>query len=376
MMGGGGGAPGGGGGGPGGPGGRDGGDFSMVLLDLSTPGKHVKSGDVVAEFDRVNMLNRIDDYKDSVTQAELNLKNRIATLGVNDEAHQQQVREAKADMEKAQLDLKTVEVVSNIQAERYKLAAEETAARYKQLLSEVPLLAVSQKSDLRNSQISLETTKIELQKSVANAEKMVLKAPLDGIVVMQSIRRGQEIAQVQKGDQVNPGQTFMQVVDPSSMVVNANVNQVDAEILRIGMKATIRLDAYPGLELPGHVYSIGAVPVAGRRPNFMRQIPIRLKLDKEDPLVLPDLSASAEIVLESEKQATLAPLGSIFQDNEKSKPFVFVQSAQGWTKREVALGLRSNVAVSVRSGLNKGDIVALDMPPQEASGAESGKPPA
>jgi len=154
------------------------------------------------------------------------------------------------------------------------------------------------------------------------------------------------------------------------------VNQVDAELLRIGMKAMVRIDAYPGLELPGHVYSIGAVPVAGRRPNFMRTIPIRLKLDKEDPRVLPDLSASAEVLLESSKQdATLAPLAAIFAGEPGAKPFVFLRSPEGWQRREVELGVRSNVAAVVTSGLNKGDVVALDMPPQAASGEGGSKPP-
>ncbi len=40
---------------------------------------------------------------------------------------------------------------------------------------------------------------------------------------------------------------FMQIVDPSSMVINANINQVDSEALRIGMRASVRFDAYPGL---------------------------------------------------------------------------------------------------------------------------------
>jgi Membrane-fusion protein len=110
------------------------------------------------------------------------------------------------------------------------------------------------------------------------------------------------------------------------------------------------------------VYSIGAVPVPGRRPNFMRQIPIRLKLDKMDPLVVPDLSASADVVLESERQATLAPLASIFQDSPGGKPYVFLRSATGWQKRPVELGLQNSVDAVVKSGLSKGDVVALESP--------------
>src|SRR5664279_2370561 len=44
-------------------GGGGGGDFSLVLLKLAKPGIHVKSGDVVAEFDPQNQLQRLDDYK-------------------------------------------------------------------------------------------------------------------------------------------------------------------------------------------------------------------------------------------------------------------------------------------------------------------------
>ena len=341
-------------------------------MKLENPGGHVKKGDVVAEFDRASMLNRIDDYKDTVIQAEASIRNQIATLAVTDEAHKQSVRVAKSDMDKAKLDLQTLEVVSDIDAEKLKLSAEETAAYYKQLLTEIPLLKISQTADLRGTELTRDESKIELQKSVSNADRMIMKSPMEGIVVMQSIRRGVEYGQAQVGDQIYPGQPFMQIVDPRSMVLNATVNQVDAELLRIGMRATVRFDAYPGLELPGHVYAIGAVPVAGRRPTFMRAIPVRLKLDKTDPRVVPDLSASADVTLDSEEQATMAPLGAVFQNGSAEKPFVFVRTADGWQKREVGLGLRNNIVVAVRSGLSKGDVVALD-PPQETTG--SGGPP-
>jgi multidrug efflux pump subunit AcrA (membrane-fusion protein) len=350
------------------------GDFAMVLLELPNPGGRVKKGDVVAEFDRQYMLNRIDDYKDSVIQAEASIKNKKANLAVSREAHEQQLRIAKADMEKAKLDLQTIEVVSAIDSERLKLAVEETEAHYKQLLKEVPLLEASQAADLRNTEINRDTSKIELQKSINNAERMVLKAPMDGIVVMQQIRRGMEYGQAQKGDQISSGQMFMQIVDPASMVVNANVNQVDAEVLRIGQKAKVRLDAYPGLELAAHVYSIGAVPVPGRRPNFMRQIPIRLKLDQMDPLVVPDLTASADVTLESERQAALVPLSSVFHDGPAGKPFVFVQSPTGWVKRQIELGLSNNVEGAIRSGLKRGEVVAIESPMDLTAGKAEGKP--
>ena len=57
-------------GGGGGGGGGPMGDFSLVLMKLAKPGVHVKSGDMVAEFDPQNQLQRLDDYKDPPIQQE------------------------------------------------------------------------------------------------------------------------------------------------------------------------------------------------------------------------------------------------------------------------------------------------------------------
>lgn len=358
-----------GGGGGGGGGMSSGGDFMLVLLDLAKPGAHVKKGDVVAEFDRQYQLNRLDDYKARVVQAEATIKKLKADQAVAKEAHEQLLRIAKADLEKAQLDLKTIEVRSAIESERFKLAVEENQARYKQLLSEQKLFDVSQRAELRAAEIDRDQSKIELQRNTANVEKMVLRAPLDGIVVMQSIFRGGEMGQVQQGDQIYPGQPFMQIVDPSSMVINATINQVDSEQLRIGMKAVTRIDAYPGLDLPARIVGLGAMTkTAGWRANWVKEIPVRLKLEKMDPRVIPDLSASADIVLASQKQAAIVPLASIFRDGEhagsqeRQATFAFVQSPSGWERKEVELGLTSHVAATVRSGLKDGEVVATQRP--------------
>ncbi len=340
-----------------------GGDFMLVITNMATPGAHVKKGDVVAEFDRQYQLTRIDNYKASVIQAEADIKRMKANLYVSKDAHNQLIRVAKADVEKARLDLKTAEVRSAIEAETLKLGVEEAEAHYKQLTGEVKLFDASQRAQLRITEIDRDRSKIELQRATANVERMVLRAPMNGIVVMQSTRRGGEFGQVQIGDQIYPGQFFMQIVDPRSMVVNATINQVDSEMLRLGMKARTELDAYPDLALPTHVAAIGAVPRSGgRRPSFVKDIPIRLKLDQQDPKVIPDLSAGTNIVLAAEKQATLAPLGSIFQDNDQSRPYVFIRSPDGWERREVEVGLKDNVYAAIRSGLQAGDEIAAERP--------------
>ncbi len=334
----------------------------IVVLSLSKPGSMVKKGDVVAEFDRQYMLTRLDDYKASVVQADADLRKVKADLAVRQETLMQRVRVAKADLDKARLDLKTLEVVSDMDAIRLKLAAEEADARHKQLLREMELSEAANRADLRSSEIELEQARLELKRAENNANKMLVKAPMDGLVVMQSIRRGMEQAQVQEGDQLYPGQIFMQIVDPSSMVVNANVNQVDSESLRIGQSARVNLDAFPSVQLTGKVFSIGAVPIAGRRANFMKTIPVRVKLDGQDNRVIPDLSAYADVLVAAERGMSLIPAASLFRDGEQGKTFVYLRGPGEWQRRDVEIGATDSQRVAVKSGLKSGDVVSLAPP--------------
>ncbi len=350
-----------GGGGGGGLGAPMGGDFSLILLRLAKAGTQVKTGDVVAEFDPQFQQQRFDDYKDAVIQQENMVKKMLANLAAVKEAHDQKVRTAKADWEKAKLDLQTAPIRSQIDAEKYKLAVEEADLKYKMLVAESAQVEESQRAQIRANELNREQVKIELQRAENNVQKMSIKSPMDGIVVMQSIVRNGEFGQIREGDQVNAGQPFLSIVDPRSMVLNATVNQVDAEKLRLGMKATVHLDAYPDVELPATLVGIGAMSKTSTfRASYVGEIPVRLKIEKTDPRLIPDLTGSAEIVLNTENNALIAPRSAVFQENDEA--FVFIQGPEGWVRKKVDLGLASFTVVAVRSGLQKGDVIALQRP--------------
>ncbi len=353
----------GGGGGGGGGFGGGGSEFTLILQDLVKPGSRVKKGDQVAEFDRQFMLQRIDDYKSSVAQQVANVQKLKAELEMYREAHRQTIATAKAALDKAKLDVRTVPVLSAIDAERVKLALEEAEAQYKQVLSEVRHVEASEKAQIRNAELDLKAAELELRRAEQNADRMVSRASIDGMTVMQNVMRGSEFAQIQQGDQLYPGQFFMQVVDTSSMVINATLNQVDAERLRVGYKATVRFDAYPDLVLPAHVVALAAVTkTGGFRASYVKEIPVRLKLDKIDPRVIPDLSVSIDVEIASEEAAAAIPLAAVQKDSANGQSYVFVRDGAGWTRRPVELGLTNFLVAAVKQGLKPGEVVALEEP--------------
>jgi multidrug efflux pump subunit AcrA (membrane-fusion protein) len=347
--------------------GGGGGMFGLVLQDLARPGSIIGKGSQVAEFDRQFMLQRLDDYRAAVAQTELNQDSLKANLEVTLKAHQQTIETARAAMEKARLDLKTIPVLSAIETEKLKLAFEAAEAKYKQLLNEVKLFETSQRADIRNAELDLQQARLELKRAEANADKMVMKAPIGGLIVMQQTFRGSDFSPIQAGDQLQPGQFFMSIVDPSSMVVNATVNQVDIERLRIGTRARVRFDAYPDLELPARIDTVGGLPKSGgMRDTFLKELPIRLVLEKMDKRVIPDLSVSVDVILE-EGEGVVAPAGAVFRDKVGGEPFFFVRNESGWSRQPAQLGTASFLSVAVKSGLKAGDVVALERPPETAT---------
>jgi len=341
-------------------------EFALTLQEVARAGALVKKGTTIAEFDRQYMLLRVDDYRASVAQTEAGFKKLTAELEVTKKAHEQTIASAKGSLEKARLDMKTTPVLSAIDAERARLALEEAEARHQQLLAEVKFVEIGQKAEIRNSEIELEQSRIELKRAEANADRMIARAPIDGLVVMQNTFRGTEFAQIQKGDVLYPGQPYISIVDPSSMIINASVNQADIENMRVGARARVRFDAYPSLELPARVYSIGAITRAGgQRPNYLKEVPVILKLEQMDVRVIPDLSVSADVVVEMAEEATVVPRGAVFGDDRGS--FVYVRQGDGWERRNIELGVSSNVQSSVRTGLKVGEVVALDAPSAEPS---------
>ena len=295
---------------------------------------------MVAELDRQYQLVRLDDFRASVADLENGLKTLRQTLDVEKKAHNASIEAAKADLDKARYDLKTIPVQSAIVAEQLKLAEQESSARYKELLSEVKPKDESQNAEWRLNTLEHEQAKIELGRAEKKRRAHAGPRADRRHHVMSSTWRAGEFGQIQAGDELHAGMMFMKVVDPGSMIITATINQADIETIRVGYEARVRFDAYPDLELPARVYSIGAMPnTGGFRTSYVKAVPVVLKIEKLDPRVIPDLSVAVDVVLSAEPAGVLAPLEGIFTDAPGGPAYVFVGSKGGWERREVEIGL-------------------------------------
>jgi hypothetical protein len=118
---------------------------------------------------------------------------------------------------------------------------------------------------------------------------------MNGIVVLNSIWLGGRMGTVQSGDQVNPGTSFMQVVDPSRMEVRVQIPQPDLGQVRVGERAQVRPDAYPQMVLPAVLEEVSPLGQEGNFSDKIRMFNARFVVEGSDPKLLPDLSVAVDV---------------------------------------------------------------------------------
>lgn len=124
-------------------------------------------------------------------------------------------------------------------------------------------------------------------------------APIGGIV--------SQADRLQLGQMMMTGLPAVTVVSDRPAWIEANFKETDLNKMRVGQCALVRFDAYPGLELKGHVASIGAgtgsefsvLPAQNANGNWVKvtqRVPVRIALDEKSPReMIAGLSADVTV---------------------------------------------------------------------------------
>lgn len=338
----------------------------QLLLELVPSGTRVKQGDVVARIDDQQLRDHIDDVQATIDTAWADVRKRKAEQEVELGTLQQNLLVLQSDLEKWKLEAKTAEVRTVIDQELLKIGIEEAEARVREAQEEIRIKKQAQEAELKVLEITARRHEQHRARHEHDLERYTVLAPMDGLAVRQPIFRGGQMQLVREGDQVFPGMLFLRIMDVDRMQLEAQVNQVDASLLRIGQPARVGLDAFPDLVLKGRVESIGSLAKeVGTQVQYVRTIPVKIRIEGKHPQLIPDLSGYADIVVTRKENVTQVPLAAVHQ--EQGETYVWVQQGQRYERRPVVLGMKNYTHAEVLSGLKEGETVLLGHPPKPAS---------
>ncbi|MDE0263970.1 MAG: efflux RND transporter periplasmic adaptor subunit [Bryobacterales bacterium] len=352
-------------------GGRDrGGGSGLTIQTLAEAGTVVQAGEVVAEFESKSTQDQMDTYASMLAQTRAQTATRKAEMLIATETLRQNYRTTKAEAEKAAFDLQTAEVRSAIQAEIFKLLAEEGTASSEQLEQEVRLQELADAAEQRSLDITVEQDHKRLERTEFDFEKMKLRTPVGGLVVIETMFSRGSFQQASPGDQVYGGAYFMRIVDLSSMAVYAELNQADSQIIELGAPVIVRLDAYPDAEFEGRIKNVGAMATSsgssggrrgppgssGSRGDWIKKVSVLVEIVDSDQRIQPDLSASVDVIVDKQEDVLVIPRAAIAEID--GAPVVWVEDDRAFEMRQVQLGSVSDTQAVVVSGLSEGEMIA------------------
>lgn len=275
--------------------------FQLVIVRLTRGGSKVKKGDLLVEFDRSAQIKAARDreyeYKDLLAQIEKKKADqqsdkaqRQADFAIAENAHR-----------RAELDLKGIELLPAVTAEKNQQTLEESRAKVAQLRKTNDLKDRAAAADLRILEIQRDRAKNAWDHATRNSARMRITSPMDGLVVLKSIWKQGTMAEVQEGEEVRAGIPILEVVDPTTMRVRANVNQADAAYLTAGAPVRVTLDSYPSRPFPGTVAYVSPVASTSSLSQRVRTFLAVFTVDGTDEHLLPDLAAAVDVIAPAAK---------------------------------------------------------------------------
>jgi len=130
----------------------------------------------------------------------------------------------------------------------------------------------------------VEAAKVQRAQAQVNLGRTEIRAPSTGRIA-QSDR-------LQIGQMMVQGLPAVTLVDTEHPWVEANFKETDLADMRVGQRAEISFDAYPGLKIRGHVLTIGAgtgsefsvLPAQNATGNWVKvtqRVPVRIAFDEK-----------------------------------------------------------------------------------------------
>ena len=193
----------------------------------------------------------------------------------------------------------------------------------------------------------LEESKSRIAAQKVRIDQLVLRAPLDGMV----LRRDGEVGEI-----AGPTDVLFWVGPPAPMQVTAEINEEEINRIAVGQKAFLRSEAFPGQALRATVSQI--TPKGDPARKTFR---VYLSLPQDTPLRI-GMSVEANIIVREKARAIVIPTEAIADDA------VQVVNNSRIQRLPIRLGVRGSRNVEIIGDVTRGMAVLSPARPDLADG--------
>jgi len=285
-------------------------DISGEIVALNVnEGDSVHKGQLLAKIYADIYTSQKDQVSAGVEQAQAQYSN--ANLGMGALKASLDQAEANYNRQKKLVDEK---VISRSEFEQAQQAFLSAQANYN-----------AAREGLKTNKAGIKSAEAQLQKADKDLSRTTIVAPMDGVVSLLSVKKGERVA----GNSFNVGTEMMRIADMNSFVAQVDVGENDIPKVKIGDTALITVDAYSNRKFKGLVYKIAnpntSLTTTSTTDVTNYKVHIRLLFDSYKDLIIkggfpfrPGMSASSEIQTRTEKNVLSIPLNAVTTRDKKA----------------------------------------------------------
>jgi len=257
-----------------------------------TDNQHVVAGDVIARLDDRDYRVALAQAEAQVAAAQASIENVDAQLDVQ----QAQIAANQAQLDQAQASL----VFAQQQATRYQHLEQtgygtiQNSEQYTSQLHQQQSAVLSAKATLNLAQRQVEALNAQRKSAVANlaqAEAQRDQAQLNlSYTTVTAAQPGRVVNLSAAVGQFAQAGTNLTMFVPDQIWVTANFKEIQLNQMRPGEKVTMKIDAYPGRTIHGHLESVqpgsgtafSLLPAQNATGNYVKivqRVPVKIVMD-------------------------------------------------------------------------------------------------
>ena len=348
---------------------------NLRITKLAVSGRPVRAGEVVVEFDGAANDQALTQMNLQVQTVQSQKVSMQASQKMTNEADKMSLMTSAYSLERAKLEASKAEIVSNIEKEKSRINVGTAEGSLDLTRASVNAHLVSQQTDLQRLQVNIDKTNRDMDRVKGYVSNMVLRAPVDGVVnILSNFRSGGDFGSAgipfREGDTVPTGMAIAEIPDLSKMRVEVRLDEVDRGKVKLGQAVKIRVDAIPDREFDAildWISPIATLQFRGSR-DADKQFPAYGTLASVDPRLRPGMSASIDIIIDSQPNVLLIPIRASF--TQGGKPSVYIQNGTEFHLRQIEVGAQNEAEIVVTGGLKEGELVTLEDPKEAAKRAK------
>jgi len=177
----------------------------------------------------------------------------------------------------------------------------------------------------------------------------IITTPISGTITNLTYSEGMTLS-----PSADSSQRIAVIKSEGTPIASFNISEIDVSKVRPGQKVTIKLDSLADKSFTGKVVSVDRI---GTVTSGVTNYPVVIKFDTEAPEILPNMSATANIILEVKDNVLLIPLSAIQKQGDQN--VVRVMKGKQQQTVNVEVGLSSETQTEILSGLSEGDEVVV-----------------